>query len=70
MTVINPVAPKPVTIMKKHMTEAQKVLLIAQQDAITKGKTKIKRSREHLLKKNKGDKARYIFTIYYILLSF
>ena len=60
MTVINPVAPKAVTIMKKPMTEAQKVLVIAQQNAITNGKNKIKKSREHLLKKNKGDKARYM----------
>lgn len=56
MTVINSVTPEPVMIMKKQMTEAQKVLL----NTIDNGKNKIKKSREHLLKKDKGGKARYL----------
>ena len=43
-------------IMKKQMTEAQRVLL----NTIDNGKNKIKKSREHLLKKDKGGKARYL----------
>ena len=55
VTVINSLAPEPVTIMKRPMTEAQKVLL----KTIDNGKKKIKKSREHLLKKNREGKARY-----------
>ena len=54
-------APEPVMIMKRPMTEAQKVLL----NTINNGKKQIKKSREHLLKKNKDGKARYNYYRHY-----
>lgn len=55
MTVINSVNPGAVTVVKKPMTEAQKVLL----NKINNGKNKITKSRENLQKKNRY-RVRYI----------
>ena len=53
VTVIN--SATPVAIVRKSLSEAQKVLL----NKIKNGKIKITKSREHLKKKSKGPRARY-----------
>ena len=62
MTVINSVNPGAVTVVKKPITEAQKVLL----NKINNGKNKIKKSRENLQKKNRY-RVRYIVEYVVIL---